>query len=130
MLLDQIDALSAQIGKLTTRMEELIAAIPAAQGVDPDGTTGPSAGWGAGGPVLPAVDRLDEVTGIGRDASRAMWLRWQLTRVRGLLAKVVRWYYQEDQVPRMEIRVSCPASASCSTPASRPMAASASESSC
>ena len=36
MLLDQIDALTAQIGKLTTRIEELIAAIPAAQGVDPE----------------------------------------------------------------------------------------------
>jgi len=33
MLLDQIDALSAQIGTLTTRIGELIAAIPAAQGV-------------------------------------------------------------------------------------------------
>ena len=41
MLLDQIDALNAQIGKLTARIEELIAAIPAAQGVDADGTTGP-----------------------------------------------------------------------------------------
>ena len=46
MLLDQIDALTAQIGKLTTRIEELIAAIPAAQGVDADGTTGPGAGSG------------------------------------------------------------------------------------
>ena len=46
MLLDQIDALSAQIGKLTARIEELIAAIPAAQGVDADGTTGPGAGAG------------------------------------------------------------------------------------
>ncbi len=42
MLLDQIDALTAQIGKLTARIEELIAAIPAAQGVDADGTTGPA----------------------------------------------------------------------------------------
>ena len=50
MLLDQIDALSAQIGKLTTRIEELIAAIPAAQGVDADGTTGPAAGRGRGCP--------------------------------------------------------------------------------
>ena len=50
MLLDQIDALSAQIGKLTTRIEELIAAIPAAQGVDADGTTGPAAGRGPGRP--------------------------------------------------------------------------------
>ena len=72
MLLDQIDALSAQIGKLTTRIEELIAAIPAAQGVNPGGTTGPAAGRGEGAPVLPAVDRLDEVTGIGREAAQAI----------------------------------------------------------
>jgi transposase len=72
MLLDQIDALSAQIGKLTTRIEELIAAIPAAQGVDADGTTGPAAGRGQGAPVLPAVDRLDEVTGIGREAAQVI----------------------------------------------------------
>jgi len=72
MLLDQVDALSAQIGKLTTRIEELIAVIPAAQGVDADGTTGPTAGLGARAPVLPAVDRLDEVTGIGREAAQAI----------------------------------------------------------
>jgi transposase len=72
MLLDQIDALDRQIGKLTARIEELIAAIPAAQGVDPDGTTGPGAGLGQGAPVLPAVDRLDEITGIGRDAAQAI----------------------------------------------------------
>jgi transposase len=72
MLLDQIDALTAQIGTLTTRIEELIAAIPAAQGVDPDGTTGPAAGRGQGAPALPAVDRLDEVTGIGREAAQAI----------------------------------------------------------
>ena len=72
MLLDQVDALSAQIGKLTTRIEELIAAIPAAKGVDADGTTGPTAGLGARAPVLPAVDRLDEVTGIGREAAQAI----------------------------------------------------------
>jgi len=72
MLLDQIDALSAQIGKLTTRIEELIAAIPAAQGIDADGSTGPAAGRGDGAPVLPAVDRLDEVTGIGRESAQAI----------------------------------------------------------
>ena len=72
MLLDQIDALSAQIGKLTTRIEELIAAIPAAQGIDADGSTGPAAGRGDGAPVLPAVDRLDEVTGIGREAAQVI----------------------------------------------------------
>src|SRR5437764_13853618 len=72
MLLDQIDALSAQIGKLTTRIEEPIAAIPAAQGIDAAGTTGPDAGRAPGAPVLPAVDRLDEVTGIGREAAQAI----------------------------------------------------------
>ena len=72
MLLDQIDALTAQITRLTARIEELIAAMPAAQGVDADGTTGPGAGRGEGAPVLPAVDRLDEVTGIGRDGAQAI----------------------------------------------------------
>jgi transposase len=72
MLLDQIDGLTTQIGKLTARIEELIAAIPAAQGVDPDGTTGPGAGLEPGSPVLPAVDRLDEITGIGRENAQAV----------------------------------------------------------
>jgi transposase len=72
VLLDQIDALTAQIGKLTTRVEELIAAIPAAQGVNADGTTGPGAGLAEGAPVLPAIDRLDEITGIGRDGAQAI----------------------------------------------------------
>jgi transposase len=64
MLLDQIDALTAQIGTLTTRIEQLIAAIPAAQGVDADGTTGPGAGTGPGAARLDAITRLDEVPGI------------------------------------------------------------------
>jgi transposase len=72
MLLDQVDALNAQIGKLTTRIGELIAAIPSAQGVDADGTTGPTAGTSPGAPVLPAVARLDEVTGIGPDGAQAI----------------------------------------------------------
>jgi transposase len=72
MLLDQIDALSGQIATLTTRIGELIAAIPAAQGVNADGSTGPDAGHGQDAAVLPAVDRLDEVTGIGREAAQAI----------------------------------------------------------
>jgi transposase len=64
MLLDQIDALTTQIGTLTTRIEELIAAIPAAQGVDADGTTGPGAGTSPGAARLDAITRLDEVPGI------------------------------------------------------------------
>ena len=72
MLLDQVDALNAQISKLTARIGELIAAIPAAQGVDADGSTGPSAGTGPGAPVLPAAARLDEITGIGPDGAHAI----------------------------------------------------------
>ena len=72
MLLDQIDALNVQIGKLTSRIEQLIAAIPAAQGIDADGTTGPSAGTGPGAPALPASARLDEITGIGPEGAQAI----------------------------------------------------------
>jgi transposase len=72
MLLDQIDALSAQIGTLTARIQELLAAIPAAQGVDADGTTGPGAGSGADAAVLPAAARLDEITGIGPGAAQVI----------------------------------------------------------
>jgi transposase len=72
MLLDQIDALTAQTARLTSRIEELIAAIPAAAGVDPDGTTGPGAGLAPGSPVLPAIDRLDEIAGIGRGAAQVI----------------------------------------------------------
>jgi len=72
MLLDQIDALSAQIGTLTARLQELLGAIPAAQGVDADGSTGPGAGSGADAAVLPAAARLDEVTGIGPGAAQVI----------------------------------------------------------
>jgi transposase len=80
MLLDQIDALSAQIDTLTARIDELIAAMPAAQ--PPRGPDHDAAGPGRPGCdchdtsgdcvharvariLLPALDRLDEVTGIG-----------------------------------------------------------------
>ncbi len=72
MLLDQIDALTTQISTLTARIGELIAAMPAAQGVDADGSTGPGAGLGQDAPVLPAIDRLDEITGIGRASAQAI----------------------------------------------------------
>jgi transposase len=70
MLLDQIDALTAQIGTLTTRIDELIAAIPAAQGVDADGTTGPGAGTGPDAARLNAITRLDEVPGISAHSAQ------------------------------------------------------------
>jgi hypothetical protein len=44
MLPGQIDALTALVTRLTIRIDELIAAIPEAQGADPGGTAGPLAG--------------------------------------------------------------------------------------
>ena len=72
MLLDQIDALSGQIDRLTTRIEELIGAIPAAQGVDADGSTGPGAGLRQDAPVVPAIARLDEIPGISRATAQCI----------------------------------------------------------
>jgi len=91
MLLDQIDALGGQIDQLTSRIEQTIAAIPAAQ----PSVAGPGGGPGAAvqaasqsarsapGAVdpdtgeilaapLPVVDRLDEVAGIGRHAAQVI----------------------------------------------------------
>ncbi len=65
LLLEQIDALSAKIERLTERVEELLADLPAARA--PSG--GPSDGQGA---PLDAVARLDEITGIGRSAAHAI----------------------------------------------------------
>ena len=72
ILLDQIDALTAQISTLDERISELIAQIPAAWGVDADGATGPQAGRGPDAAVLPAVARLDEITGCGTIAAAAV----------------------------------------------------------
>jgi transposase len=72
ILLDQIDALTRQIDQLSARAGELIAQIPAAQGIDADGSTGPGAGRGPDAAVLPAVARLDEITGCGIIAAQAI----------------------------------------------------------
>jgi transposase len=72
ILLDLIDALTARIETLNTRIGELIAQIPAAWGIDADGATGPDAGTGPGARVLPAVARLDEITGCGLTAAQAV----------------------------------------------------------
>lgn len=66
LLLDSIDALTRQIETLNRRIEEIIAQLPAAK-APPSG--------GAGGPSidpLPAVARLDEVTGIGTNTAHAI----------------------------------------------------------
>jgi transposase len=66
MLLDQVDALAGQIAALDARIEAALAAIPAARA--------PAPGGGDGEPQapLPAVERLDEVTGIGARAAQAI----------------------------------------------------------
>ncbi len=72
MLLDQIDALTGHIDTLDGRIEQLIAAMPAARGVDADGTTGPGAGLGPGAAVRPAAGRLDEIPGIARRTAQVI----------------------------------------------------------
>lgn len=72
MLLDQVDTLTAQVGTLDSRIEELIAAMPAARGIDADGTAGPAAGTGPDAAVRPAIDRLDEIPGIARHTAQVV----------------------------------------------------------
>jgi transposase len=72
VLLAQIDALTVQIGALTARIGDLITAIPAAQGVNADGTTGPAAGQDPADPVIPVITRLAEVPGISAQAGQVV----------------------------------------------------------
>ena len=74
ILLDQIDALSTQIDALTARIDELLTAMPDAQPVDsrPDGPTpGPSVDTISDAP-LGAVERLDEIPGIGPNVAQVI----------------------------------------------------------
>ena len=87
MLLDHIDALGIQIDRLTARIQELIGAIPAAQppgdGAEPSGpgTTAATTGTqDTDQPFTPtpnptplsALQRLDEVPGIGGKAAQVI----------------------------------------------------------
>src|SRR6476659_8277006 len=78
MLLDQIDTLTAQIAALTSRIEQLLAAMPDTRSRGDGGTGGdpdrPSTGHGVepetaarftDATLLTPVERLDEITGIG-----------------------------------------------------------------
>ena len=49
-----------------------VAAIPAAWGIDADGTTGPEAGTGPDAAVLPAAARLAEIPGVSPSLARAI----------------------------------------------------------
>jgi transposase len=72
ILLDQIAFLDQRIAALSARAATLTAAMPAAWGIDADGTTGPGTGTGPDAAVLPAVTRLAEVPGISPDLARAI----------------------------------------------------------
>jgi transposase len=67
LLLDQIAFLDERITRLTTRITAAVAAMPAAWGVNGDGTTGPGAGTGPDAAVLPAAARLAEIPGLSPD---------------------------------------------------------------
>ena len=99
ILLDQVDALTAQVAALDEKISALIAQIPAAWGVDADGTTGPGAGRGPGAAVLPAVARLDEVTGCGTVAAAAVIAELGLDMtVFGTPGRLVSWAKRCPQV--------------------------------
>jgi transposase len=72
LLLDHIAFLGTQIAQLGARAAQLTAAMPAAWGIDADGTTGPAAGTAPGAPVLHAVARLAEIPGISEDLARTI----------------------------------------------------------
>jgi transposase len=72
MLLGQIEFLDASITRLTARIEEQIAAIPQARGVDADGSAGPDAGTGPDAIVAPAAARLDAIPGISLELAASI----------------------------------------------------------
>lgn len=73
MLLDQIDTLTAKIDTLTARIDELIAQIPAATAPNVDLSTGEvGRGDGPAQASLSAVQRLDEIAGIGVHAAQVI----------------------------------------------------------
>jgi len=72
LLLDQIAFLDERVARLGARAAELTAAMPAAWGVNPDGTTGPDAGTGPGAPAPNTMARLAEIPGVSEDLARTI----------------------------------------------------------
>jgi transposase len=72
LLLDQIALLDQRVTRITTTVTTTVAAMPAAWGVDADGTTGPGAGTGPDAPVLPAAARPAEIPGVSEDLARTI----------------------------------------------------------
>jgi transposase len=72
LLLDQIAVLDGKISQLNARIEQMVAVMPAAWGINPDGTTGPEAGTGPDAAVLPVAARLAEIPGVSPMLARAI----------------------------------------------------------
>jgi transposase len=92
LLLDHIAFLDERVAQLGARAAQLTAALPAAWGIDADGTTGPAAGTAPGAPVLPAVARLAEIPGISDDLARTIIAEIGLDMTRfPTAARLVSW---------------------------------------
>jgi transposase len=67
-----VDFLDGEIAALEKQVAAHIAAVPAAWGIDADGTTGPDAGGEADAAVLPAVAGLGEIPGVSPQIAIAL----------------------------------------------------------
>jgi transposase len=72
MLLNLISYLDEDIEGLEDKIAGCLDQIPAARGVDADGSTGPGAGAGPDAAVQSAVARLAEIPGVSPDLARAI----------------------------------------------------------
>ncbi len=70
LILDQIDTLTAQIDRLDGRIEQQIADLPAGQA--PPDPAADEADRDAPPRYLAAIDRIDEITGVGRHAAQTI----------------------------------------------------------
>jgi len=70
--LDQITFLDQRISQVDDSIHATLTEIPAAWGIDADGSTGPQAGTGPSPAVLPAAARLAEIPGLSLDLAAAI----------------------------------------------------------
>jgi transposase len=90
--LEYITFLDRKIAALDDAITACLQAIPAAWGVDADGSTGPDAGTGPDAAVLPAAERLAEIPGISPALARAIIAETGLDMSRfGSAARLVSW---------------------------------------
>jgi transposase len=92
LLLDQIAHLDGAISQVEAGIEDAIAQIPQAWGVDAGGVTGPLAGLGPDPARLPAACRLAEIAGLSRELAIAIIaeIGLDMTRFR-TAAHLVSW---------------------------------------